>query len=124
MKRHNLPAGDFPDVSKFRHTLATSEAPLPSPPHKMPRGPLYRLPPIQQGDLLQKLLAVGHFRAEVLRAKMEKRSVDLKRATSKFTIDVLLWAKPPKNVWAIWSQSSPEGRSYEVSEMPWKSIGR
>jgi len=26
MKRHNLPAGDFPDVSKFRHTLATSEA--------------------------------------------------------------------------------------------------
>ena len=23
MKRHNLPAGDFPDVSKFRHTLAT-----------------------------------------------------------------------------------------------------
>ena len=39
MKRHNLPAGDFPDVSKFRHTLATSEAPLrpPSPPHKIRR---------------------------------------------------------------------------------------
>ena len=94
------------------------------PAPKMPRGPLYRLPPIQQGDLLQKLFAVGHFRAEVLRAKMENRDVDLKRATSKFTVDVLLWAKPPKNVWAIWSQSSPEGRSYEVSEMPWKSIGR
>ena len=26
MKGHNIPQGDFPDVNKFRHTLATSEA--------------------------------------------------------------------------------------------------
>ena len=38
---------------------------------KQPRGPIYRLPDIQQGDLLQKLYAVGHFKAEVARATME-----------------------------------------------------
>ena len=26
MKAHNIPAGDFPDVNKFRQTLNTSEA--------------------------------------------------------------------------------------------------
>ena len=26
MKNHGVPAGDFPDVNKFRNTLATSEA--------------------------------------------------------------------------------------------------
>ena len=26
MRTHQIPAGDFPDVNKFRHTLATADA--------------------------------------------------------------------------------------------------
>ena len=98
--------------------LDLTDEPVP----KQPRGPIYRLPDIQQGDLLQKLYAVGHFKAEAVRAKMEGRSVDLKVACDKFNVDVFTWKGLPKNVFVIWSHGSSECRAYEVAELPYKSI--
>ena len=89
---------------------------------EQPRGPIYRLQGAQQGDLLQKLYAVGHFKAELVRAKMEGRSVDLKAATEKFNVDAFSWNGSPKNVFVIWSHGSSEGWAHEVSEMPYKSL--
>ena len=98
--------------------LDLTEEPVP----KQPRGPIYRLPDIQQGDLLQKLYAVGHFKAEVARATMEGRSIDLQVACDKLNGDVFTWKGLPKNVFVIWSHGSSECRAYEVAELPYKSI--
>ena len=99
--------------------LDVTDEPVP----KQPRGgPTYRLPNIQQGDLLQKLYAVGHFKAEVARATMEGRSIDLKVACDKFNVDVFTWKGLPKNVFVIWSHGSSECRAYEIAELPYKSI--
>ena len=94
------------------------------PPPKEPRGgPIYRLPRIQQGELLHKLYAVAHFRAENLRAKMEGRAICLQTATERFKVDAMQWGHVPRNVFVIWSYRTPEGtREYELSELPYKGI--
>ena len=98
--------------------LDLTDEPVP----KQPRGPIYRLPNIQQGDVLQKLYAVGHFKAEVARATMEGRSIDLQVACDKLNGDVFTWKGLPKNVFVIWPHGSSERLTYEVAELPYKSI--
>ena len=87
-------------------------------------GPVYRLPRIQQGELLHKLYAVAHFKAESSRATMEGRKIDLQAASEKLDVDVFKWGRPPKNVLVIWSHRVPdEGtREYELAELSYKSL--
>ena len=99
--------------------LDIQDGPLP----KEPRGPIYRLPRTQQGELLHKLYAVAHFKAEVLRTKMEGSTVSLQTVTKNFKGDALQWGRVPKNVFVIWSHRTPKGtREYELSELPYKGI--
>ena len=99
--------------------LDIPEGPLP----KKPRGPVYRLPRTQQGELLRNLYAVAHFKAELLRAKMEGRAINLQTATGNFNVDVCQWGRAPRTVYVIWSHRMPEGgREYELAELSYKSI--
>ena len=99
--------------------LDIQDGPLP----EEPQGPIYRLPRTQQGELLHKLYAVAHFKAEVLRTKMEGSTVSLQTVTKNFKGDALQWGRVPKNVFVIWSHRTPKGtREYELSELPYKGI--
>ena len=102
--------------------LDVPDGPLPKEPRGT--GPVYRLPRIQQGELLHKLYAVAHFKAESLRAKIEGRKIDLQAASEKLHVDVFKWGRPPKNVLVIWSHRAPdEGmRKYELAELSYKSL--
>ena len=90
---------------------------------KKPKGPTYRLPSIQQGELLHKLYAVAHFKAEVLRAKIEGRTVNLQTATANFNVNPCQWGRAPRTVCVIWSHQMPEGgREFEWAELSYKSM--
>ena len=93
------------------------------PEAKKPRGRFYRLPRIYPGEALDKLMALAHFKAEVLRAQLEHREPDMSEAIAKYNLDATTWSKAPKNVVLIWSCKTPEGAwQFEATEVPFKSL--
>ena len=93
------------------------------PEAKKPRGRLSRLPRIYPGEALDKLMAMAHFKAEVLRAQLEQREPDMAEAVAKFNVDATTWSKAPKNVVIIWSYKTLEGAwQLEATEVAFKSL--
>ena len=74
-----------------------------------------KIEPIKNGDALSKLFAVANLIAEVKRAKIEKREIDIKVAHAFF--DMSLPPKIPKQVFVLWSAagSGAEERANEVA---------
>ena len=94
------------------------------PPAKQPRlnGPVHRLQPLA-GKPLHQVLAVAHFRAEVAKAELEGRPVNLEVAEEKLEKNAFEWKGKPKHVLVSWSHRTPEGSwRAEISDASWKSL--
>jgi len=95
------------------------------PPQKQPRlnGPVHRLQPIV-GKALHQVLAVAHFRAEVAKAELEGRLVNLDVAEDRIETNAFAWEdKKPKHLLVSWSYKTPEGPwRAEVSDANWKAL--
>ena len=86
-------------------------------------GPLYRARPVIAGYYHDKLMAVAHWRAELLAAEKQKRQPDFSAGLEKFNVDPFTWSKPVKNVVVFWSHKGADGNwHYEESDVLYKSL--
>ena len=70
-------------------------------------------------EALRKLYSIAHFNAEISRAGMEKRAVNLEIADAMFETIVEKWSTTrPKNVLVRWASESGE----HLNEIAFKSI--
>ena len=69
-------------------------------------------------------MAVSHFRAEVLRAKAEKREIDFAAALGSFDTNAFAWGGKPKNVFVCWSYRATSSAewSHEMTEVRFSSL--
>ena len=74
--------------------------------------------PITSGEVMRKTFAIGHFMAEVARAKHEAREVDLAVADAHFEKNAMHWNTKPRNVLVRWAANGQE----RVNEVPFSSI--
>jgi len=105
------------------NALEKLEVPI-GPPTKQPRlnGPVHRLQPIA-GAALHQVLAVAHFRAEVAKAELESRPVNLEVAEERIEKNAFAWEGKPKHLLVSWSYKTPEGAwRAEVSDANWKAL--
>ena len=65
-------------------------------------APTHRLEFTAPSEKLDKLLAIAHLRAEMAKADMEARAVDLDAAEELFNKNPLTWSCRPKEVFIIW----------------------
>ena len=86
-------------------------------------GPLYRARPVIAGYYLDKLMAVAHWRAELLAAEKQKRQPDFSAALDQFNVDPFTWSRLPKTVVVFWSFKGNDDKwHYEESEVEFKSL--
>jgi hypothetical protein len=83
--------------------------------------PPLKLDPIMPCDSLSKLMAVANHHAEIERAKVEGRDVDLERADALFEKDPFVWHHTPKKVLALWSSTIEGTVKHSVDEIPFPS---
>ena len=89
-------------------------------------APTLKMEPVRPGELLNKLMAVAHFQAEIERAKIAEREVDLNVADERFDKNPFEWRRPPKQVFVLWSLKSGDvgGREQRVDEASFASLSR
>ena len=78
-----------------------------------------KIEPVKNGEALSKLFAVAHHIAEVKRAKIEKREIDIKVAHAFF--DRSLPQKIPKQVFVLWSAAG-SGAEERVNEVAFSTL--
>ena len=78
-----------------------------------------KIEPIKNADALSKLFAVANLIAEVKRAKIEKREIDIKVAHALF--DMSLPQKIPKQVFVLWSAAG-SGAEERVNEVAFNKL--
>ena len=78
-----------------------------------------KIEPIKNGEALSKLFAVAHHIAEVKRANIEKREIDIKVAHALF--DRSLPQKIPKQVFVLWSAAG-SGAEERVNEVAFNKL--
>ena len=71
--------------------------------------PTHRIEFIAPSEKLDKLLAVAQLKAEVAKADIEARDVDLEVAEELFNKNPLEWGCRPKEVFVLWCYKSSEG---------------
>ena len=72
-------------------------------------APTHRLEFMAPSEKLDKLLAIAHLRAEMAKADMEARAVDLDAAEELFNKNPLTWSCRPKEVFVLRCYKTPEG---------------
>ena len=72
-------------------------------------APTHRLEFMAPSEKLDKLMAIAQLRAEVARADVEARAVDLDAAEELFNKNPLTWSCRPKEVFVLWCYKTPEG---------------
>ena len=74
--------------------------------------------PVTNGEGMRKIYAIGHFMAEVSRAKTQGRDVDLAVADAHFEHNAMHWNTKPRNVLVRWAADGQE----RVNEVALSSI--
>ena len=72
-------------------------------------APTHQLEFMAPSEKLDKLMAIAHLRAEMAKADMEARAVDLDAAEELFNKNPLTWSCRPKEVFVLWCYKTPEG---------------
>ena len=72
-------------------------------------APTHRLEFMAPSEKLDKLMAIAQLWAEVARADVEARAVDLGAAEELFNNNPLEWGCRPKEVFVLWCYKTPEG---------------
>jgi len=93
---------------------------------KVPRlnGPTKKIESLRPCDLLNKLMAIAHFQAEIERADIEGRDPDMAVADALFQKNPFEWGKKmPKQIFVLWT-SKYEGGAWEhhVNEVTLSSL--
>ena len=88
-------------------------------------APTQKLEPVRPSDQLNKLMAVAHFRAEIERARVAEREVDLNVADECFEKNPFEWRRAPRQAFVIWSSKSAEGGwEHRVDEANFASLSK
>ena len=97
-----------------------------SPPHKRSKAKsepvvVEKMKPIENGEALSKLFAVAHLFAEVKRASIEERVVDVNAAHALFDKSPQHKGNP-KQVFVLWSAASSGCVEEHVNEVAFKTL--
>ena len=97
--------------------------------NKAPRlnAPTKRIESLHPCSMLNKLMAIAHFQAEIERAEIQGRSPDMNVADEKFEKNSLEWGKKtPKQVFVLWTSKTEQegGLDHHLNEVVFTTLSK